>query len=259
MLEATHTLFFIIGFLILFSVIIPFVSRFVKISFTWTLVIIYLGILFGIIFDFSHLTNEVRMILAIGSILVSVAYILSHVSEKARARGEQLRLPEVHVKKGNTHMDVKFADAKKLTSDEDIDVDLNDLSTIPYSEQDPNNQADLTLQVQQDMNIPMSAQQTASVIQNQTLRNTHERITAYENPYARQAQPVQTPTACAQSNRTLRPISSVNNIIEQDDLGQFGQLGNAERRVRRENTGVHRMSSSQGFVSTRSGNWNQPH
>lgn len=256
MLEATHTLFFIIGFLILFSVIIPFISRFVKISFTWTLVIIYLGILFGIIFDFSHLTNEVRMILAIGSILVSVAYILSHVSEKARARGEQLRLPEVHVKKGNTHMDVKFADAKKLMTDEDIDVDLNGLSTIPYNDQDPNNQADFPLQMQQDINIPISAQQTASVIQNQTLRNTHERITTQENPYARQAPPVQTQAACAQSNRTLRPISSVNNIIDQDDLVQSG---NAERRVRRENTGVHRMSSSQGFVPTRSGSWNQPH
>lgn len=259
MLEATHTLFFIIGFLILFSVIIPFVSRFVKISFTWTLVIIYLGILFGIIFDFSHLTNEVRMILAIGSILVSVAYILSHVSEKARARGEQMRLPEMHVKRGNTLVDVKFADAKKLTTDEDLDVDLNELSTIPHSEQDPNNQAELHLQAQQDMNIPMSAQQAASVMQNQALRNTHERVTAQENPYARQAPPVQAPTACAQSNRTLRPISSVNNILDQEDLGQLGQLGNAERRVRRENTGVHRMSSSQGFVSTRSGNWNQPH
>lgn len=258
MLEATHTLFFIIGFLILFSFIIPLAARFLKISFTWTLVIIYLGILFGIIFDFSHLTNEVRMILAIGSILVSVAYILSHVSEKARARGEQLRLPEVHVKKGNTHMDVKFADAKKLTSDEDIDVDLNDLSTIPYIEQDPNNQAELPLQEQQDMSMAMPAKQVVSFMQNQTLRNTHERITAQENPYARQAQPVQTHTACAQSNKTLRPISSVNSTIEHEDIGQLGQLGNAERRVRRENTGVYRMSSSQGLVSTRSGNWKQP-
>lgn len=156
-------------------------------------------------------------------------------------------------------MDVKFADAKKLTSDEDIDVDLNDLSTIPYSEQDPNNQAGLPLQAQQDMSMAMPAQQVVSFMQNQTLRNTHERITAQENPYARQAQHVQTHTACAQSNKTLRPISSVNNTIEQEDIGQLGQLGNAERRVRRENTGVYRMSSSQGLVSTRSGNWNQPH
>ena len=158
-------------------------------------------------------------------------------------------------------MDMKFADAKKLTSDEDIDVDLNDLSTIPYIEQDPNNQAELPLQSQQDMSMAMPAKQVVSFMQNQTLRNTHERITAQENPYARQAHPVQTHTACAQSNRTLRPISSVNNTIEQEDigqLGQLGQLGNAERRVRRENTGVYRMSSSQGLVSTRSGNWKQP-
>lgn len=124
MLDATYTLFFIIGFLVLFSIVMPLVARITKISFTWTLVIVYLGILFGVILDFSHLTNEVRMILAIGSILVSVAYILSHVSEKARARGEQMRLPEMHVKKGNTHVNVKFSDARKIMSDEEDPVDL---------------------------------------------------------------------------------------------------------------------------------------
>ncbi len=242
MLDATHTLFFIIGFLVLFSIVMPLVARITKISFTWTLVIVYLGILFGVILDFSHLTNEVRMILAIGSILVSVAYILSHVSEKARARGEQMRLPEMHVKKGNTHVNVKFADAKKIVSDDEDPVDLNDLSTLPYNNDDDSN---FQTDIPQEVSIAM---------QNQSLRNTHERITAQENPYA-VITPI--PQSCVRSNRVLRPAPSLdNNVVDKDELGQIGVV---DRRVRRDgNTGVHRMSSSQGFSSTRSGNWNQP-
>ena len=241
MLDATHTLFFIIGFLVLFSIVMPLVARITKISFTWTLVIVYLGILFGVILDFSHLTNEVRMILAIGSILVSVAYILSHVSEKARARGEQMRLPEMHVKKGNTHVNVKFADAKKIVSDEEDPVDLNDLSTLPYNNDDDSN---FQTDIPNDVSIAM---------QNQSLRNTHERITAQENPYA-VITPI--PQSCARSNRVLRPAPSLdNNVVDQDELGQIGVT---DRRVRRDTTGVHRMQPNQGFVSTRSGNWNQP-
>lgn len=240
MLDATHTLFFIIGFLVLFSVVMPLVARVTKISFTWTLVIVYLGILFGVILDFSHLTNEVRMILAVGSILVSVAYILSHVSEKARARGEQLRLPEMNLKKGNTRVNVKFSDAKKIVSEDDDNLDLNELSTLPYNNDDA---FDTDFPVQQD---------NTSVVQNQ-MRSTQERITAQENPYAIRT-PV--PQACAQSNRSLRSVSSVNDAVDQDELAQFMRT---DRRVRRDgNTGVHRMSSSQGFSSTRSGDWNQP-
>lgn len=241
MLNATHTLFFIIGFLVLFSVVMPLVARFTKISFTWTLVIVYLGILFGVILDFSHLTNEVRMILAVGSILVSVAYILSHVSEKARARGEQLRLPEMNLKNGNTRVNVKFSDAKKIVSDEYDNLDLNDLSTLPYNNNDDS--------FDTDFHVP---QDNHSVVQNQ-MRSTQERFNAQENPYSIR-NPV--PQTCTQSNRSLRPVSSVNDTVDPEELSQFVIT---DRRVHRDgNTGIHRMSSSQGFSSTRSGNWNQP-
>lgn len=240
MLDATHTLFFIIGFLVLFSVVMPLVARVTKISYTWTLVIVYLGILFGVILDFSHLTNEVRMILAVGSILVSVAYILSHVSEKARARGEQLRLPEMNLKRGDTRVNVKFSDAKKIVSDGDDDLDLNGLSTLPYNNDDA---FDMDFPVQQD---------NPSVVQNQ-MRSTQERFNAQENPYSIR-NPV--PQTCAQSNRSLRPVSSVNDTVDPEELSQFLLT---DRRVHRDgNTGIHRMSSSQGFPSARSGNWNQP-
>ena len=94
MLDALHTVIFVVVFFGAFGVILPVVSRFVSISYTWTLVTIYLAILCGVIFDFSHLSHHVRMTLSIGSILVSLAFIYSRASERARSRGEKLPTPE---------------------------------------------------------------------------------------------------------------------------------------------------------------------
>ena len=87
MLEATHTAIFIICFLFLFGIITPLLSRWFKFSLTWPLVVIYLALMFGVILDFSHLSNEVRVIIAAGSVLVSVVFIYSQAV--------------VHTKKGN--------------------------------------------------------------------------------------------------------------------------------------------------------------
>lgn len=147
-------------------------------------------------------------------------------------------------------MDVRFADAKKLT-DEDVELDINELSTLPYHNESSDVQIQIPEPAQTEFNPDMVATQQQSIMQNQILRNTHERITAQENPYAR----TQAPVPCAQSNRVLRPVSGVSNTIDADDLGHIGV---GDRRVRRENTGVYRMQSSQGFSSTRSGNFTQP-
>ena len=95
MLNAITTVYFIIGLIILFGVIIPVLHRLVQLSLTWSLVVIYLAILFGVVVDFSHLTNELRIILAVGSILVTLSYIYSQACKEAAQRGEKLPTPEI--------------------------------------------------------------------------------------------------------------------------------------------------------------------
>ena len=95
MLNAITTVYFIIGLIILFGVLIPVLHRLVQLSLTWSLVVIYLAILFGVVVDFSHLTNELRIILAVGSILVTLSYIYSQACKEAAQRGEKLPTPEI--------------------------------------------------------------------------------------------------------------------------------------------------------------------
>ena len=106
MLDATTTVYFLVGFLFLFVVIIPVLHRLIKLSVTWFLVVIYLAILFGVVVDFSHLTNELRIILAVGSILVTMSYIYSQACKEAAQRGEKLPTPEIYLE--NKDHKVKF-------------------------------------------------------------------------------------------------------------------------------------------------------
>lgn len=106
MLDAITTVYFLVGFLLLFVVIIPVLHRLIKLSITWFLVVIYLAILFGVVVDFSHLTNELRIILAVGSILVTMSYIYSQACKEAAQRGEKLPTPEIYLE--NKDHKVKF-------------------------------------------------------------------------------------------------------------------------------------------------------
>ena len=106
MLNAITTVYFIIGLIILFGVIIPVLHRLVQLSLTWSLVVIYLAILFGVVVDFSHLTNELRIILAVGSILVTLSYIYSQACKEAAQRGDKLPTPEISLE--NKDRKLKF-------------------------------------------------------------------------------------------------------------------------------------------------------
>ena len=108
MLNAITTVYFIIGLIILFGVIIPLLHRLVQLSLTWALVVIYLAILFGVVVDFSHLTNELRIILAVGSILVTLSYIYSQACKEAAQRGEKLPTPEISLENKGRKLKLKL-------------------------------------------------------------------------------------------------------------------------------------------------------
>ena len=125
MLDATTTVYFLVGFLLLFVVIIPVLHRLIQLSLTWFLVVIYLAILFGVVVDFSHLTNEIRIILAIGSILVTLSYIYSQACKEASQRGEKLPTPEISLENRDHKLKLKFR--RHLKKSEESCCDDSDL------------------------------------------------------------------------------------------------------------------------------------
>lgn len=139
MLEAHQTVYFIIGFMFFFGVIIPLLNKLVKLSLTWSLVVIYLAILCGVIFDFSHLTNEVRIILAVGSILVTVSYIYSLTCQEASCKGEKLPTPEVTLENKNHKLSFRMIRSQTehdMTQNRDSNQERSDTTEQPTSEID---------------------------------------------------------------------------------------------------------------------------
>ena len=130
MLNAITAVYFIIGLIILFGVIIPVLHRLVQLSLTWSLVVIYLAILFGVVVDFSHLTNELRIILAVGSILVTLSYIYSQACKEATQRGEKLPTPEISLENKDRKLKFKLRRHPK-PSEAPCCEDMSSKSTSP--------------------------------------------------------------------------------------------------------------------------------
>lgn len=135
MLEATHTAIFIICFLFLFGIITPLLSRWFKFSLTWPLVVIYLALMFGVILDFSHLSNEVRVIIAAGSVLVSVVFIYSQAVVHTKKGNAPSLAPELSLKHKDWEAKFNFRKRRNEELQEDLsEDDLIECTTSPTEE-----------------------------------------------------------------------------------------------------------------------------
>ena len=77
----------LIGFLIIFGVLLPILDKLPKIkdviSLRWTIVVIYSALCIGVIIDFDHLDTSVRFAVVIGGIILSAIFLLVRSLEKA--------------------------------------------------------------------------------------------------------------------------------------------------------------------------------
>lgn len=67
--------------------------------------------------DFSHLTNELRIILAVGSILVTLSYIYSQACKEAAQRGDKLPTPEISLENKDRKLKFKLRRHPKPSED----------------------------------------------------------------------------------------------------------------------------------------------
>lgn len=114
----------IVGFLIIFGVLLPVLERIPKvkdiISFRWAVVVIYSALAIGVTLDFSHLDNSVRFVIVIGGIILSAIFLIVRSIEKAAVNHWKLPRTRVGIKKGNVSAELsvnpKFAqdDSSKL-------------------------------------------------------------------------------------------------------------------------------------------------
>jgi cytochrome c oxidase subunit IV len=87
MIDSISATYVIIGFLVIFGIILPILDKVPKIknfvSLRWTLVVIYSALCVGVVIDFEHLDNTVRFAIVIGGIILAGLFVLVRSIEKA--------------------------------------------------------------------------------------------------------------------------------------------------------------------------------
>lgn len=105
----------IIGFLIIFGIVIPILDRIPKvrdfISFRWLIVIVYSALCLGVIVDFGHLDTSVRFAVVVGGVVLSAIFLLVRSIEKAAYNKWSIPKLDASVKKGDVSAELKtFSD-----------------------------------------------------------------------------------------------------------------------------------------------------
>lgn len=108
MISPDYAMAFIIGFLIIFGIVIPILN--VKIpkyvSFRWLCVICILAILIGAVVDFNGLGEDSRRIILIGGLAICGGFVVLRTLEKILANG-WLKGASIEAKKGDASVILK--------------------------------------------------------------------------------------------------------------------------------------------------------
>ncbi len=114
----------IVGFLVIFGIILPVFDKIPKIkdfiSLRWTVVVVYSAMCIGVIIDFNHLDTSVRFAVIIGGIVLSAIFLLVRSLEKAAVN--KWKFPRVRgsVKKGDVQAEISLAEKSQLGNQKGI-------------------------------------------------------------------------------------------------------------------------------------------
>lgn len=109
MISPTFATWIIIGFLVVFGVVLPVLNKkFPKfVSYRWCVVVVVLAILIGSVIDFDSLSEDVRHSIIVGGLIIAGGYVTLRTVEKALANG-WLRGAEIEAEKGDIKVKGRF-------------------------------------------------------------------------------------------------------------------------------------------------------
>jgi CDP-diglyceride synthetase len=119
MIEPYSATTIIIGFLIIFGILIPIIGNIPKIrniiSYRYLIIVCFLACMLGVIINFSELDTSVRLAVIIGSIILCSVFILVRSLEKWMYNGWSLSKDlKAIVQKGDAKAEIEI---KKAESD----------------------------------------------------------------------------------------------------------------------------------------------
>lgn len=120
MIEPGLATIIIIGFVLIFGILIPILDVKLKkfVSLRWCVVVVVLALLIGAVIDFEVLDNEARKIVLIGGLVIGGGYVLLRTIEKVLSNG-WLRGATIQAQKGDISLTVTSEKESKENDDTD--------------------------------------------------------------------------------------------------------------------------------------------
>lgn len=118
MIDSYTATYVLVGFLIIFGVLLPVLDKLPKIkdfiSLRWTIIVIYSAMCIGVIIDFNHLDTSVRFAVVVGGIVLSAIFLLVRSLEKAAVN--KWKYPRVRgtIKHNNTQAEISLAEKSQM-------------------------------------------------------------------------------------------------------------------------------------------------
>lgn len=114
MISPTAATVVVISFVVIFGLILPIVNRVAPkyVSYRWCVVVAVLALMLGVVIDFGGLSDDARIYIIVGGLIIAGGYVFLRTIEKALANG-WLRGVRLDAKKGDASVSLHSDAADK--------------------------------------------------------------------------------------------------------------------------------------------------
>ena len=116
MIDAYPTAFIMIAFMLVFGVVLPIMDKSKKfgkfVSLRFAVLVVFLSLAVGVVLDFSHLENDIRHVIVLGSFIIGGIFIVIRTWEKAASKGWSLGIKKIEAGKGDAKVTVDLDGGK---------------------------------------------------------------------------------------------------------------------------------------------------
>lgn len=117
MIDPYITTAIMVGFIIIFGMILPILDKSRRfgsfVSFRIAVLVVFLSMAVGVVLDFSHLHDTLRLIIIVGALILGGIFILIRTWEKAAANGWSIGVKKIEASKGDAKISVDVDSEKK--------------------------------------------------------------------------------------------------------------------------------------------------
>ena len=117
MIDAYPAAIIMFAFMVLFGVVLPIMDKSKKfgrfVSLRFAVLIVFLSLAVGVVLDFSHLENNIRLVIIAGTLIIGGLFILIRTWEKAASKGWSIGIKKIEASKGDAKVTVDVDQTKE--------------------------------------------------------------------------------------------------------------------------------------------------